>query len=454
MYTDTAGRQELSRLSTQMRNLVDGVETRGGRVMNSSEREKWNRLKAAYEREEARVLASEKRRRSLNEPRAAAGARISDLGDIEELRDVFRLSPAQKRAREREHDPRSRAFSAYLRHGYGSLDQDQQRLLRAPDPEFTARASAGGFRNAQSGVVGSQGGFIIPEGFSYELEQAMLWFGGIDGVVGEFDTESGNPMPWPTVNDTMNKGRIIGQNVQISETDFVFDQVTFNSFIGSSDIVLIPIALVEDSAFDLDALTAQLLGTRLGRLLNWKGTVGTGTAEPTGIVTAAVAAGNILTLSTGNTASIAYANLVPMQHAVDPAYRNNPGTRWMFADAMLKLLKLLVDGNNRPLWQPGLSASFQEGAGVDITVSKPKILDTPYVINQDMATPAANAYSLLYGDMSKFKRRKIQPGITVMRLVERYADYLQVGYQAYMRFDTNLIDAGTNPIAVMQQSAS
>jgi hypothetical protein len=55
--------------------------------------------------------------------------------------------------------------------------------------------------------------------------------------------------------------------------------------------------------------------------------------------------------------------------------------------------------------------------------------------------------------LSKFKRRKIEPGISVMRLVERYADYLQIGYQAFMRLDTNLIDAGTHPIAVMQQSA-
>jgi HK97 family phage major capsid protein len=396
MYTNTAGRQELARLSTQMRSLVSAVDTRGGRVMNSSEREKWNRLKAAYEKQEAVVLASEKRA-SLSQP--SGGSRIEDLDlQMEEIRDTFRLTPAQRRAKDRDRDPHARAFSSYLRNGFGALDQEQQRLLRCPDPQFTARASAGSFQNAQSGVVGTQGGFLIPEGFSYELEQAMLWFGGVDGVVGDFSTESGNPMPWPTVNDTMNKGRIIGQNIQVTETDFVFDQVTFNAYIGSSDIVLIPIALVEDSAFDLDGLTAQLLGTRLGRLLNWKGTTGSGTAEPTGIVTAAVAAGNIVTLANGNTASIAYGNMVPMQHAVDPAYRYNPGTRWMFSDAMLKLIKLLVDGNNRPLWQPGLSASFQEGAGVDITVSKPKILDTPYVINQDMAAPAASAYSLLYGD--------------------------------------------------------
>jgi HK97 family phage major capsid protein len=170
-------------------------------------------------------------------------------------------------------------------------------------------------------------------------------------------------------------------------------------------------------------------------------------------VTAAVAAGNLLTLGAGNTSTIAYANLVDLEGLVDPAYRENPASKWMFSDGMLKLLKKLVDGNQRPLWQPGLTASFQGGAAV-VTGSKPKILEHEYVINQDMAVPAASAYSMLFGDMSTFKVRDVAGGTTLLVLRERYADYLQVGFIAYRRFDSNLIDAGTHPIAVLQQSAS
>ena len=71
-----------------------------------------------------------------------------------------------------------------------------------------------------------------------------------------------------------------------------------------------------------------------------------------------------------------------------------------------------------------------------------------------MAVPTGNAYSMLFGDMSKFKLRKIGGGVTVLRLVERFAEYWQVGFVAFMRFDSNLVDAGTHPIAVLQQSAS
>jgi HK97 family phage major capsid protein len=120
----------------------------------------------------------------------------------------------------------------------------------------------------------------------------------------------------------------------------------------------------------------------------------------------------------------------------------------MFNDAQLKVLKLLVDSQSRPLWQPGLTASFSSGAAVDLLAAKPKILDHPYIINQDIAVPAADADSLLFGDFSTFKVREVAGGTTVIRLVERYADYWQVGFIGFQRFDANLIDAGTHPIAV------
>ena len=126
----------------------------------------------------------------------------------------------------------------------------------------------------------------------------------------------------------------------------------------------------------------------------------------------------------------------------------------MFSDAMLKILKKLVDGNNRPLWQAGLTASFGEGAAVDLLAAKPTILSHPYIINQDMAVPAANAYSILFGDLSLYKCRKIGNGATIMRLTERYADYLQQGFLGWLRSDMQLLNAGTNPICVGQQSST
>lgn len=447
-------REELDRLATQMRDYLARIDA-SGHGWTSTEREEYGKMEADYTSREETIAAMERsdaRIDALARPLNGdgRGPQIADP-EVEKYIAEFRMTSkalAEKRKRIQA-DPHERAFSNYLHQptrfgdGLSGLDEKDRNVL--------SRLS---IQNAQSGSVGSQGGYLIPQGFSDQLEAAMKWYGGVEGVVGEFATATGNPWPWPTVNDTTNKGRIIGQDVQVTETDFVFGQVTFNAYIGSSDLVLIPLALMEDSYFDMDALTARLLGIRLGRLLNNMCTVGTGSAQPTGIVTAAVAAGNTYQCPTGETASIAYSDLVNLEHSVDPDYRYNPATRWMFPDLMLKLLKKLVDGNNRPLWQPGLTASFREGAAVDLIAAKPTILDHPYLINQDMAAPAANAYTMLFGDMSTFKLRRVAGGLTLLRLVERYADYLQVGFIAFMRFDSNLIDAGTHPVAVLQQSAT
>jgi HK97 family phage major capsid protein len=264
-------------------------------------------------------------------------------------------------------------------------------------------------------------------------------------------------MPWPGYDDTANEGRILAQNSQVIETDLVFSEVTFNSYVFSSDISLIPIQLLRDSYFDLDAVLAKALGTRIGRKLNNACTLGSGVNQPNGIVTATIAAGNILQFATGNATGMNYAAMVDLEHTVDPSYRYEPSTRWMFHDTMLKAIKLLVDTNGRPLWQPGLSASFQEGAAVNLLDARPTILNHSYIVNMDMAPPTANAYGVLFGDMSKYVLRRVGD-LEMMRLTERYADYLQVGFTAFLRADGQLVDAaatsGLAPICVGQQSAS
>jgi HK97 family phage major capsid protein len=288
------------------------------------------------------------------------------------------------------------------------------------------------------------------------LDEAMKWFGGADAC-GSFETDTGNPMPYPTINDTTNKGRIIGQNTQVIETDLIFAETTFNAYIGSSDLVLLPLALAEDSYFDMDALVARLLGIRLGRLKNNMCTVGTGVNQPTGIVTAAAAAGLTYTMATGATAGPSYADLVGVEHSIDNAYRQNadgtPRATWMFNDLTLKGIKKLLDSSGRPLWQSGLTTSMAGGEAV-LGTGRPNILGYPYVINDDILPPTANAQSLIFGDLSKFIVRKLKSGTTVLVLRERYADYLQLGFIAFQRFDSNLIDAGTHPICVASNSST
>jgi HK97 family phage major capsid protein len=69
------------------------------------------------------------------------------------------------------------------------------------------------------------------------------------------------------------------------------------------------------------------------------------------------------------------------------------------------------------------------------------LYDFPYTINQDMAAMTTGLKPILFGALKKFKVRKVK-GFTLLRLVERYADYHQVGFLAFTRMDSNMLDSG------------
>jgi HK97 family phage major capsid protein len=433
-------REKLAKLSLDMTAIVDRAKSENNRGLTSEEATKWDALEADFSATETMLQRVEKTDKIA-----------ADLASVAAGRQIAGGAPsagAVSRDRLRNRAPRpwnsqeyADAFDAYMCNP-GGLTPEAQAIL-AP-AAYTLGGSV--IRNTMSTGTGSQGGYAIPTGFSDLLEEALKWYGGILGTCGMFETETGAPLPWPTINDTGNSGRIIGQNVQVTNTDLVFGQVNFGSYIFSSDIVLLPLALLQDSYFDLNEEAAKLLGVRLGRILNNKLTVGAGGGtEPTGLQTAVAASGNSTTGAVGQTTSVIYDDLVNLEHTVDPLYR--PQGKYMFHDSTFKVIKKLKDGQNRPLWQPGIYAGF----------SNPfpqTILDHPFVINNDMPVMAANAKSILFGDFSKYKVRRVAGGTTILRLTERYADYLQVGIVAFLRADGNLVDAGTHPIGYYANSAT
>jgi HK97 family phage major capsid protein len=69
-----------------------------------------------------------------------------------------------------------------------------------------------------------------------------------------------------------------------------------------------------------------------------------------------------------------------------------------------------------------------------------------------MPAPAANEKTVYFGDFSKFVLRDVN-NMTMLRLVERGAEYLQVWFLMFHRHDSILLDAGTNPIKYLAQAA-
>lgn len=317
-------------------------------------------------------------------------------------------------------------FNSYLVGGMGNLNEEQRIRVAARNeniaPEIRATMSTG---------TGSEGGYLIPEGFQNQLEIAALAYAGgmIDpAVVTVLRTATGNPLPIPTSNDTAVVGERIADNVEVAAADVAFGQIMLNAWLYSSKVVKVPVALMQDSAFDLGGFLASRLGERIGRIWNTELTVGAGTAGiPNGIVTASVV-GKVL----AGVAAITELELIDLEHSIDPAYRAQG--RYMFSDSVLALLRKLVDGDSRPVFAAGMATGAYD-----------TIHGYPFTINQSVPQPTTGLKSVIFGDLKKHYTR-IALGMTLLRLVERYAEFLQIGFLAFARADCDLVDAGTNPV--------
>lgn len=315
-----------------------------------------------------------------------------------------------------------KAFDKYLRTGVPSLDNEERQLLQA------------NFR-AQAVGTGSAGGYTVPQGFWAKVTETMKYFGGVLQAGSEvINTDSGQTLPWPTCDDTGNSGAILSENSQISAQDLTFGQKQLSAYTYTSKLILVSLQLLQDAGVDAESLVAKKIGERLGRIYNTHGTTGTGSSQPQGVITGATTG-----KTTAGATAITYGEIVDLVHSVDVAYRQGPGgAKFMFHDLILAYVQKMVDGQSRPLWQPSIAVNTPD-----------TLLGYPIVVNNDMAsTVATTNKTMAFGNFNAGYVWRQVAGGQLMRLEERYADYLQVGFFGFGRADGLVQDSGAVKLLV------
>jgi hypothetical protein len=136
--------------------------------------------------------------------------------------------------------------------------------------------------------------------------------------------------------------------------------VSLNTFKFSSKVVAVPFELLQDSSVDIEAFINRRLRMRLGRILNTRFTVGSGAGQPNGL---SVAAAVGKTGVAGQTLTVIYDDLVDLIDSVDIAYQS-AACKFMFSQALRKVLRKLKDTAGRPIWMPsyeaGIAGKFAE----------------------------------------------------------------------------------------------
>lgn len=334
------------------------------------------------------------------------------------------------------------AFGRYLRYGKGSLDASEQRMLERRDlAEGTPMLTHVG---AYSGL-----GYFVPTGFTDIIEQATKFYAPLlnGSCIKVIDTDSGQPLPFPVSNDTAEVASIVGEAANVSELDVQsVSQVVLGSYKFTSGLVKVSSESMQDSAFDLETWLGDLFGQRFGRAMEQYLTTGSGSSQPTGLLTAIEASGASPVIAAGSSPndgivgntganSIGSQDLVNLEHSVDPSYRR--GAQYMFSDGTLGTLQRILDKFGRPLWTPGVANNAPN-----------MINGYSYTLNQSMPAIAAGANTVIFGDFTKFVARRVK-AMSVKRLDELFAQTDQVGFLAFSRIDSNLVLAVNNsPCAI------
>ena len=386
-----------------MQEITDRAEGEG-RAMTAEERASWDAAEADL------TNLSETVERLERSARLAAVGAVTETGDAE---DRGEQSDDETRYR--------RAFGAFIRRGLSGIPAEDRDFFQDRFETLDTRA--------QSSGTTTTGGYAVPQGFWSTVTETMKAYGGILAAAQVLTTDSGNQMPWPTVDDTSNVGAILAENTQITAQDITFGQNNLGAYTYTSKLILASLQFLQDTAIDAEAFIARQVGIRLGRALAAHLATGTGTGQPKGIAgSAGFATGK--TGANGQTTSVIFDDLVDLIHSVDPAYRQTGTCKWVLADSSLKVIRKLKDGQNRPLWEPSVQAGQPD-----------TLLGYGLVVDNGMPTMAASAKSIAFGDIfSGLVVRQVSGG-QLMRLTERYADYLQVGFFGFGRYDATINDA-------------
>lgn len=364
-------------------------------------------LDEVFNKAEADQARIEKQLRALEAAEAAEKRRAEQFFEKE---DQAGRTADKRDQKEVEAEERA-AFNAWLRQGMNNLSNEQRTMIQK---RGTSTLIAG---------TNSLGGFTVPTDLANRIIESMKAYGGMLSVADILITDGGNPLNFPTNDDTSAKAVLVSEGGSATVQDTNFSQRTLNAFMYR-DLVKLSYELIQDSAFDIEAYIVRLMGTRFGRAANESLTTGTGSSQPNGVVTAST-----LGKTAASATAFTFAEVLDLVHSVDPEYRRNG--RFMMHDSVLASIKKLSIGASdaRPLWQP----SF--------IVGEPATIDGyQYTINQDMdSTINAASKIILFGDFRQYLVRQVRT-LQISRNESLYMATGEIGYFGFARWDGELLN--------------
>lgn len=237
-------------------------------------------------------------------------------------------------------------------------------------------------------------------------------------------TSTGEDLTIPTLT-AYSAATLKGAGAAIDESEPTYSSITLGAYKYG---LLIPVAaeLVSDAGFNIEAHLAEQAGNGIGTAVNAALTTGDGSSKPNGIVTASSEG---VVGGTGVTGAFTADELIDLAYTgVDGLVRRLPGTAYMASGAAIGAMRKLKDTAGNYLYQVGIGQP-DTFAGFDV------------VENPNVAAPAIDAKSVLFGHMPSYKVR-MAGGLQVASSADYAFNTDTVTYRFTMRVDGDLTHAG------------
>lgn len=295
---------------------------------------------------------------------------------------------------------RKSAFEKYVRYGFGEnaavdLSVDERRVL--------------------SSSKDKDGGFLVPGTFENEIITQAYNEGELRAICNVAPTGRdmvqlaaiAKPLvAWGTANLAVNPQDIAAGGERIE----IFDLKA---------LTLIANNTLDDSAADVWGELRDLFSMAIAEAEDDSFAAAAGNKMPQGVIADSRVQANFV--KTGVAAALSDATnngvdaLITMLQSLKKTYRRN--STWAMNSTTEGVVRQFKDTNGQYLWQPPVQA------GAPAT-----LLGRPLVNPEGIPNVAANSFSIALGDFRKGYKIRDRAGITVQRLVEKYAEYDQTGF--------------------------
>lgn len=214
---------------------------------------------------------------------------------------------------------------------------------------------------------------------------------------------------------------------EVTATDGSYDLIEIGHHkLGA--LTKISIELINEASFDITGEVVDQISRSFAEKAEQAIIKGTGTGQPTGLVTSGVA------VNLASKTAITADEIIDIYHSIKAPYMKN--AIWLMNRGTLAALRKLKDADGQYIFQPDMTKEY---VGL--------LLGKPIVVSEYVDNLGVSAKPILFGDLASSYIANIKPTQSIQMLRELFSTQGAVGVLGFLFFDGKPVNAEAYAVA-------